>query len=444
MIATETANQSLSRRATLPICVVDDDAALVRVTTLRLKQAGFKVFGTSDPEEALRGIRAGTYRVVLVDIKMPKMPGLEFLERSLAIDPAVQVILVTGFYSIDSATAAIKRGASDYLCKPLDHTRLLTTLDEFAAVYTDRIEAHRLDEQVLLNSDFHGVIGKSPVMFEVFDLVRKVAKHYNNALISGPAGAGKEKLARVLHQLSPSGEKDFQVCVCSTLSDSSFDPSDDDRQAGGHGEYGSAGNWPLSPDFKGTLFLDEVSELPMSLQAKLLRHIQSAEQQHGENANQAPERLRMIAATSHDLRAEVAAGKFREDLYYRLSSVEIRAPGLSERAVDIPLLVQYFVNKTNSTYNTSFRGVTRRAQLALLQYSWPGNVRELESVIAGAMMIGSGQFVDVGDLPKHIQNPNRSIASSAEWKPMSLAEMQRVHVDQVVALAGTLSRASQI
>jgi DNA-binding NtrC family response regulator len=439
MPATESRQDVMARRAELSVCVVDDDPALVKITARRLKQAGFNAIGTTEPEEALRSVRAGQLQSVVLDIRMPGMSGHEFLEQALAIDPALQVVLVTGYYSIESAIGAIKKGASDYLCKPLEFDRLVATLDRFAIQAADKSHARKLDEQLLLNADFHGIVGKSPAILEVFDQVRKIARHFTTVLMSGPTGSGKEVIARALHALSPAAAGEFHLCTCSALEDIDLE---DGVLRWKQAASVDGSTKTLNPSEPGTLYLDEVTELPLRLQSALLAAIQAIENGRS-RANDMATGLRIVASSSHDLKDEVAAGRFREDLFFRLAPLEIRIPGLAHRSQDIPLLVQHFLKTWNPVYGTSFRGLTRRAQIALLHYDWVGNVRELEHTICGAMMVGSGQFIDVRDLPKHVQNPGRT-RPGADWKPVSLAELRRMHVEQVLAVAENLTHAAAI
>ena len=439
MSATESRRDLMARRAELRVCVVDDDPALVKITSRRLKQAGFDAEGTTDPADALLGVRASKYHVVVLDIKMPGMSGHEFLEKALPIDPALLVILVTGYYSIESAIGAIKKGASDYLCKPLEFDRLLATLDEFALQAAEKMHARQLDEQLLLNADFQGIIGKSPAMLEVFDQLRKISRHFTTVLMSGATGSGKEVVARALHALSPAGRSEFHLCTCSALEDISLDDGIL------HWKQMANLDRPLvtvNPAESGTLFLDEVTELPLHLQGALLATLQNIETGRS-RGNDTATGLRIIASSSHDLKEEVTANRFREDLYFRLAPLEVRVPTLAQRAQDIPLLVQHFLRTWNSVYGTSFRGLTRRAQIALLHYTWAGNVRELEHTICGAMMVGSGAFIDIRDLPKHVQNPGRT-QPTPDWKPMSLADLRRTHVDRVLQVAENLTQAAAI
>src|SRR5487761_941938 len=350
-------------RRSLPICVLDDDAELVELTTARLERMGFPSSGTTNPSEALAQVRAGACRMVLVDMKMPGMDSFAFLEKSLQLDPNVAVVLITGHYTVDSAIEAIKRGAYDYLCKPLDQERLRKSLDELAEVSSRRSQIRALDEQLLSNFEFEGIVGRSPAMLEMLDMARKIAKHYTNVLISGPTGSGKELVARALHQMSPVAQQRFAVCNCSALVDTLLE-----SQLFGHMRGAFTGATDTRPGLfeyanGGTVFLDEVSETSLQMQAKLLRVIQNREIQRVGSPEVRRVNVRLIAATNRDLRAEVAAGRFREDLFYRLSTIQIRVPTLAERLDDIPLLIPFFLKKYNEAYSKQIKGLTRRAQI---------------------------------------------------------------------------------
>lgn len=434
-------------RCSLPVCVLDDEPDVVELTSMKLTQLGFPAMGTTNPEDALGQVRAGACRVVLVDMKMPRMDGFTFLEKSLQMDPNIAVILVTGFYSVDSAIEAIRRGAQDFLCKPLDEERLVKALDELAEVSTRRSQIRALDEQLLSNFEFEGIVGRSPAMLEMLDLARKISRHYTNVLVTGPTGSGKELVARALHQMSPVTRQKFAVCNCSALVDTLLE-----SQLFGH----MRGSFTGATDTRaglfefangGSVFLDEVGETSPQMQAKLLRVIQNREIQRVGSPEVKKVDVRVIAATNRELRSEVLAGRFREDLFYRLSSLEIRVPGLSDRTEDIPILVRYFLRKYGETYGKAFQGLTRRAQIVLLQHDWPGNVRELENVISSAAIAATNEFIDVDDLPANVRKPGRRLHATSDenWRPLPLDEVRSMHIKRVLEMCGgNRMRASQI
>ncbi len=433
-------------RSPLRVCILDDDPGMVEMLHAMIREMGYEADGTSDPEAALENIRLGRCRVVLSDLRMPAMDGLEFLDQALRIDPGILVLLMTGFYSLDSAVEAIKRGGYDYMLKPIDRARLKKTLDEIAAIHDQRRRVRELEEKLLKDLEFHGIIGKSPVMLEVFDLARKVARHYTNVLLVGATGTGKELVARAIHQLSPVAQQRLAICNCSALVDTLLE-----SQLFGHMRGAFTGATESRPGLfeyasGGTVFLDEVAEMSLPMQAKILRVIQNREIQRVGSPEVRQVDVRLIAATNRDLRAEVLAGRFREDLYYRLSSIQIRIPPLTERLEDIPLLVHYLLQKYNEAYTKRISGLTRRAQAVLLRHPWPGNVRELENVISGACIRATGDFIDISDFPEHLQRPGPRATGTAEvWQPLSLDEVRRIHIQRVLEMCrGNRLRAAQI
>ena len=356
----------------LTVCVLDDEIGMVEMLQESLRCLGFSSIGTCDPQHALELIEKGRVRVVMSDIKMPGMDGLQFLEKALRLDPGVYIVLMTGFYSLDNAIAAIKRGAYDYIPKPVDRLRLKKSLDELAESFNRRKRIRTLERQMLPDLEFHGIVGKSPAILEIFEMVRKVARHYTNILLVGPTGSGKELVAKSIHQMSPVSQHKFAVCNCSAMVETLLE-----SQLFGHVRGSFTGATDTRPGLfeyanGGTVFLDEVGETSLAMQAKLLRVIQNREIQRVGSPEVRRVDVRLIAATNRDLRAEVLAGRFREDLFYRLSTIQIRVPSLAERLDDVPMLTQFFLKKYNTAYTKEIHGLTRRAQAVLLQHAWPG------------------------------------------------------------------------
>jgi DNA-binding NtrC family response regulator len=432
-------------KSLLTPCILDGDPEQLEMLSGVVESMGYEAIPTADPEEALRLVRSGRCRMVLADVQGPGKDGYEFLDRALRLDPGVHVIIMTGDYTLDSALDAIRRGATDFLPKPIDRARLKRTLDEAALLYDQRKRVRALEEQLLKDLEFHGIVGKSPVMLEVFDFARKVARHYTNVLLVGATGTGKELVARAIHQISPVSQQKLAVCNCSAMVDTLLE-----SQLFGHVRGAFTGATDTRPGLfeyanNGTVFLDEVGETSLPMQAKLLRVIQNREIQRVGSPEVRQVNVRLIAATNRDLRAEVLAGRFREDLYYRLSSIQLRIPSLTERLEDIPVLVQFFLKKYNEAYGKNISGLTRRAQTVLLQHSWPGNVRELENVISTAAITATGDFIDLADLPQHLQQRVSRTAEGEEWRPLSLEEVRKMHIRRVLDMCqGNRLRAAQI
>jgi DNA-binding NtrC family response regulator len=419
-------------RRNLSVCILDGDPDQVELLVRALERAGFPTSGTTSPEEALQTVKMGGCRVVLADCKLPAMDGFTFLEKTLQHDPGMHVLFVTGFYSVDSVIEAIKRGACDYLCKPVDLPRLFKALDDLAELFSQRSEIRHLEGQLLQNSHFRDIVGKGPAMMNVFDPVKKISRHYTNVLITGPTGAGKEPVAHALHQLSPVARERLAVCNCSALVDTLLE-----SQLFGHVRGAFTGATDTQPglfDYAngGTVFLDEVGEISLPLQSKLLRVIQNREIQRVGSPELRKVNVRIIAATNRNLRQEVLAGRFREDLFYRLGSIEIRVPGLNERPEDLPVLIQHFLKKYGQMYGKKLQGLSRRAQLVLRDYQWPGNVRELENVISTAAITATADFIDVGDLPEHLRKPQSNGLKARDWRPLPVDEVRRIHIQRVL------------
>src|SRR6202045_840928 len=433
-------------QSSLTPCIFDDDPT-ERATLARLiTDMGYEPVSTADAEEALRLIRMGRCRIVFASTHLETPDPFDFLDRALRCDPGVQVMIMTAQYTLEAALEAIRHGAADFLPKPLDQVRLKRTLDDLAALYDQRRRVRSLEEQLLKDLEFHGIVGKGPAMLEVFDFTRKVARHYTNVLLVGPTGSGKELVARAIHQISPVGQQRLAVCNCSAMVDTLLE-----SQLFGHVRGAFTGATDTRPGLfeyanGGTVFLDEVGETSLPMQAKLLRVIQNREIQRVGSPEVRKVDVRLIAATNRDLHAEVLAGRFREDLFYRLSTIQIRVPSLSERLDDIPLLIQHFLKKYNEAYSKQIQGLTRRAQAVLLQHAWPGNVRELENVISCSCLTSVNDFIDVDDFPENLQKPaGRDGHAQDSWRPLPLEEIRRQHIRRVLdACEGNRVRAAQL
>jgi DNA-binding NtrC family response regulator len=427
----------------LTLLAVDDNPDNLELITAAVENMDVAVFTTVDPEVGFDTFLKVRPRIVLLDLIMPGTTGITLLERILAIDPGTEVILLTSHYSDESAVEAIQKGASDYWTKPLELGKLRSRIAAILGDAAIRKKTLQLDRELLDVSLFEGMVGKSPLMLDVFARIRRIAPHFRTVLLRGATGTGKELVAQALHKLSP-GKAKFAVCNCSALVDTlleselfghvrgSFTGATSDKQ--GLFEYADGG----------TIFLDEIGELSLPAQAKLLRVLQNRQVQRVGSVTTRSIDVRVIAATHRDLRAMVREGIFREDLYYRLAIMEINLPSLASRGEDLPLLQRYFLQKFAAEYRKPIAGLTRRAQARLATHSWPGNIRELENVIGHACMMVEGDLIDIDDLPEGLQTPGDAETVHDE-NLLSLEEVQKRHILRVLeAVGGHKARAAEI
>jgi two-component system, NtrC family, response regulator HydG len=426
------------------LLAIDQQPQSLELIKDTLSGFGLEILIASSAEEGLETLKRTRPRIVLLDLMTPGVGGADLLETILAIDPGTEIILITNEYSAEAAVEAIQHGACDYLSKPLNAETLRRRISQLLAWAEERRRTYRLDHELINACQFEGIVGRSPVMLDVFAKIRRVAPHFRTVLISGATGTGKELVARALHNLSPVPANPFVVRNCSAIVDSLME-----SELFGHvkGAFTGASQDKLGV-FEyanhGTVFLDEIGELPLTAQSKLLRVLQNHEiQRVGAPAPRTVD-VRVIAATNRNLRSMVKEGTFREDLYYRLAMVEIKLPGLAERREDLPLLERYFLEKFSAEYNKPVSGVTRRAQTRLAMYSWPGNVRELENVIGNACMMVDGIVIDVRDLPESIRGQSSELPAEDETM-ISLDELQKRHMIRVLErVGGNKSQAAEI
>src|SRR5580704_16596783 len=406
--------------AALSLLIIDDNEKSLELLSTALAQPNLDIFTASDPEVGLDLLYDHHPQIVLTDLVMPHLTGMEVLDRVMEFDPSTEVILMTAHYSTESAVEAIKKGASDYLNKPVSIGALRERVGKLVEVARKQLHALQLEGELLASSEFQGIVGRSPLMREMFSRIRRVAPHYRSVLIIGETGTGKDLVAQAFHRLSPASSGRYVVLNCSAVVETLFESELFDHVKGAFTGAANDKAGLFEHAHGGTLFLDEIGDMPLATQAKLLRVLQNQEVQRVGSLTARKVELRVIAATNHDLRAAIAERRFREDLYYRLSMVEIRMPRLEERKEDLPLLERHFITKFAAQYKKDIRGLTHRAQVRLSLHSWPGNIRELENVLGHACMMAMGDTIDIQDLPAYLRSPGgqeealQSLAPSAD------------------------------
>jgi DNA-binding NtrC family response regulator len=382
----------------ISLVVIDDSPRSLEFIATALVSEDVRIFTAPDPEIGLDLVYTHRPQVVMTDLVMPGLNGLEVLERITEFDPAIDVVLMTAHYTTDTAVEAIRKGAADYLNKPISLATLRDRVGRIIDVARRRQRMKSAEDQVMESAQFEGIVGRSPQMWEVFSRIRRIAPHYRSAIITGETGTGKELVAQVLHRLSRLSGR-FVVLNCSAVVETLFE-----SELFGHVRGAFTGADRDKPGLiehanGGTLFLDEIGDMPLATQAKLLRVLQNQEVQRVGSLSAQKVDVRFVAATNKDLRVAIADRQFREDLFFRLSMIGIHIPPLRERMDDLPFLVRHFLRKFSEQYKKEIHGLTQRAQISLRRHSWPGNIRELENVIGHGCMMTMSDMVDVVDLP---------------------------------------------
>ena len=401
------------------VLVVDDEPGVVALVTRFAQDQGFAVESRSGGREAIADLATLQVDAALVDLRMPDVGGLDVLRAIHEVDPACQVILITAHASVDTAIEAVKLGALDYLSKPIDFARLGELLGGVREGLQRRQHLMAADSRLASRVEFHGMIGRSPVMQELFDMLRRLAPHVRTAVVTGDTGTGKELVARALHKLGGRRERRFISCNCAAIVESLFE-----SELFGHvrGAFTGAtenkvGLFEAADG--GTLFLDEIGELPLSMQAKLLRAVEYGEVMRVGSHDARRVDVRVVAATNRDLKTEVEQGRFREDLYYRLNVVEIPLPPLRDRRDDIPYLSAAFIREFAQRFQKPLIGISPGAERLLHQAPWPGNIRELRHTLERACMLSEGRLLSEREVLAALRGPLRPVSAAAGRGPGS-------------------------
>jgi DNA-binding NtrC family response regulator len=369
--------------------------------------------------------------------------GLDLLDKMVSQDPATEVIVINGYNSTDLAVDTIQKGACDFLPRPLDVGKVHSRIRALIRQAEDRKKILDLDTELIGAYQFESIVGRSPLMLDLFAKLGRVGPHFPTVLLTGETGTGKELVARALHNLSTRCSGPFATSNCSAIV-----PTLVESELFGHvrGAFTGATQDKVGI-FEhangGTVFLDEIGELPFEAQAKLLRVIQNHEIQRVGSPVQKRVDVRIVAATNRNLKRLSTEGRFRQDLYYRIAMVELKLPRLADRKEDLPLLQRHFVSTFSQQYNKSVKGITRRAQICLTNHNWPGNVRELENAIGNACMMTESDVIDINDLPEYLRSKHSTEEEATQL--LSFADLQKKHLLYVLReVGGNKAKAAEI
>ena len=386
------------------VLVVDDEENIRLVLRTLLRKQGYEVEVAESGEAALALVDTFGPDVVLTDVRMPRMGGLDLLATLKAKQYPATVIVMSAYGNIDLALEAMKAGAYDYVSKPFKPDEIVLALRKAEERETLRRENRALREQIRQESQFESILGKSPQMVEIFRTITKIADFKTTVLVSGESGVGKELVARAIHERSSRKGGPFVAVNCGAIPENLLESELFGHKKGAFTDANSDRRGLFEEASGGTLLLDEIGELPLNLQVKLLRALQEDSIRRLGDTKDVKVDVRIITATHRDLAAEAKAGRFREDLYYRINVLPIAIPPLRARREDINLLIDHFLARNNARLGTHIRGLSQEARRLLLEYAWPGNVRELENTIERAMVLADADVLETSDLPERLRD----------------------------------------
>jgi len=427
------------------IMIAEDDPTVGESIRLLLKKRGYSILLASNGKEGLQLFRQKSIDLVITDLVMPKMDGIELLEEVKKLRPETEVIVISAQGTIEKAVQAMKLGAFDFIEKPIN-PRVISLLVE-RALEKQTLILQNKDLRSKLEDKFHfkNIIGRSKEMVHIFNLIRHIAPYDSSVLIIGESGTGKELIANAIHYNSPRASMTFIKVSCASLSEGIIESELFGHEKGAFTGAIASRKGRFEMAHQGTLFLDEVEEIPPGTQIKLLRVLQEGEFERVGGNKTLKVNLRIIAASNRDLQEAVRSGSFREDLYYRLNVVNIRLPALRERKEDIPFLVHFFVEKFNQRYQMKVKGISQRAMKLLTDYEWSGNVRELENTLESVMVINSPGVIDMQHLPQEIRDFKRrpETVSFKIGTPLDHVEREML-IQTLRATKGNKRRAAQL
>ncbi|BDG07378.1 sigma-54-dependent transcriptional regulator [Anaeromyxobacter paludicola] len=436
------------------ILVVDDEEIVRESLGGWLEKDGFFVQSVPDGKSAVEALEKERWSILLTDLKMPGMDGLQVLEEAKKRQPDLVVVLMTAYATIDTAVSAMKLGAYDYLVKPFDPEELSLMMQKIVSQQTLVRENAVLRKALKREYGFHDVVSKSPAMQQVFELARVAARSNSTILVLGESGTGKEVMARAIHAESPRAQGPFVAISCAALTESLLESELFGHEKGSFTGASARKIGKFEAANGGTLFLDEIGDISPKLQLDLLRVLEDRRFHRVGGTDPISVDVRIVAATNRDLRKAVAEGKFREDLLYRLNVIVINLPPLRERKEDIPLLVEHFTEQLGVEMQRRIEGVSSDAMVALMSYDWPGNVRELRNVLERGAVVAQGRIIqalDLGLAPAAVPEGAAGVgagaaaAGASDEVPATLEDVEKRHITQMLAhTGGNVSQAARL
>jgi two-component system response regulator HydG len=430
------------------VLIVDDEQSMCELLESALAKRGYETASRTSADQAFQLLDGKDYDLVLTDLNMRDMTGLELCERIVASRPDVPVVLVTAFGSMDNAVAAIRAGAYDFITKPIEMDTLALVVERAVQHRTLKEEVKRLRQAVDATRQFDDMLGESPAMRKVNDLILRVADSDANVLITGESGTGKELVARALHARSTRSEGPFVAVNCAAVPETLLESELFGHAKGAFTDARQARTGLFVQASGGTLFLDEVGEMPLGMQPKILRALQERKVRPVGGNTEVSFDARLVTATNRDLETEVEERRFREDLYYRINVVRIEVPPLRGRGNDLLLLAQHFIERAASRSGKSVVGLVSTAAEKLLSYDWPGNVRELENCMERAVALTRYDQVTVEDLPEKVRNYQSShvvVASDDPSELLPMQEVERRYIQRVLkSVGGNKTQAAKV
>jgi DNA-binding NtrC family response regulator len=427
------------------ILVIDDDLEMCGLLSDVLRGEGFSVLTSGESLEASKILKKEEFDVIITDLKMKRLKGLDLLEEAKKVAPLTPVIIITAFGTIESAIKAMKMGAYDYITKPFQIDELVLIVKKALENRLLKKEVVRLKREVESRYHFHQLIGKSPLMQKIYKLIERISESTSNVLITGESGTGKELVAKAIHYNGIRKEGPFIAVNCAAIPETLLESELFGYKKGAFTDAKTDKRGLIFEATEGTLFLDEITEMPSTLQAKFLRVIEEREVRPLGDTNSHPINIRIISASNRDIKELIHQGRFREDLYYRLKVIDVELPPLRQRREDIPLLAQHFMNRYGEEPK-KVSGLSEDTLKIFITYSWPGNVRELENIIQRAMALCQHELILPEDLPPSmLQEADENLAEKGLREKYTLDQLEKEYIRKIlIEVGGNKSKAAEI